>query len=283
MQRKRKTLLLFLCFPTLLLASCSTGNPTLGGAKKVVQYVTGESVMTTNSDDHSTGERRKLALSGFDGFDLKGAVDVHFTQGSDYKVEYVDNDNILERAEVKGGKLVISTKNHLKGNVRHVDFYVTSPAITSIKVSGVSVFKAENIASSDMKISVSGVGTITFGSLQCASLQINESGVGKIKGRVKAETVKMTVTGVVKDELDIEASHLEVSNSGASTLDIRYRGKTADIGNSGTGKIAITVDCDELKARNSGVAKLSIAGTADKSDIHSSGVSKVDVSRLNNY
>ncbi len=146
----------------------------------------------------NTSVKRKVMLKPFTGIKVSGASDVTLIKGDDYIVVVEAPERVQDaiKVMVKGGTLVITYSNiKLK---RHEDFqfYVTTPVLKRLHVSGAadvtsegSVFEGENI-----KIVASGAADVDL-NLDYKSVMANVSGAATVKLSGKAGMQQINASG----------------------------------------------------------------------------------------
>lgn len=235
-----KTLAITACAAVFSLSAC-------GGTNKEVAY---ETVVDGATSSVRGGVEKTLKLSGFDGITASWPVEIHYTQGSGYKVVAHGSEEAFARVaiSVADGKLSVKQrKNDDYGddvcNECTITLYVTSPSLSSVKNStrmnftaqyldtdglsvinnGVLVFKIEKLlgkgSSSAFGITNNGRMDANVPSVDAAKLSIVNNGVIAVKGgSLKSGVFKMVNHGRMDFSGDVKGGSVECSNSGVNAM-----------------------------------------------------------------
>lgn len=204
------------------------------------------------NDNMSDGQSvsKEFSLSGFTAIDCRGVARIVYSHGSGYSVKATGDSELMERTlvSVEGKTLSIRQKSDSKSGRElkkdwELTFYVTSPDLEKVDLSGVSSLTA----------------TVT------------------------ARSVDFDASGTSSGKISLEADALAIDVSGATNFDVYYKGKSAEIDCSGAGKLTLRTECQYLRATNSGATQFKISGTADDTKIKVAGVAKIDTSELNTF
>lgn len=203
---------------------------------------------------------------GFHGISVNSSLDVYLSQGGTEAVavsasETKYRDHI--KVEVKDGLLIVRYDNeglHWGSGNKKLKAYISFKDIDKLDISGAcDVFITGSIKAENLKVTLSGASDLK-GKLEAKKLIVDISGASD-----------MTVSGA-SDQLDVEAS-------GASN----FKGFdfTTDVCNaraSGASDIKITVN-KELTAHATGASDVRYKGGDVKTDIKTSGSSSVSKSK----
>lgn len=179
--------------------------------------------------------------------DLSGGMDVFVDEGSP-SVKVKGDENILRyvETEVHNGWLEIRTKEHTNiHSSNHIKVYVTSPAISDLRVNGSGNITCDGKFSSgnNMSFNITGSGNITANvNTPAVSAEITGSGNMYLKGETRNADVHITGSGnYTSPSLKAENAAVEISGSGDASLfadnslkasiagsgDIKYRGNAS--------------------------------------------------------
>jgi len=181
-------------------------------------------------------------VSSFDAIKIGGAFEVYLSQGSSEGLEVEADENLLDliRTEVRGGTLVIDTKENIR-NSKEMNLYITFKDLEKLDLSGAVEVKSK-------------------GKLKFDDLTIDGSGASEITLELEADKLECDFSGASEIELSGKAKYCSIDNSGASELDAydfvvgEYN---IEISGAGDAKIHCT---DVLTARISGAASIRYQG-----------------------
>ena len=207
----------------------------------------------------SQAQTKSYNETGFTGvvFGVSGNLTVR--QGNTYKVELSGEEEDLEKieVEVKGDRLVISTKGNSWRRMRDISGTVTLPNIEVLAVSGSGTLKtAGSINTGDLNLAVSGSGDMVITGLSADDCKIAISGSGSIVAAGECEDLVVAISGSGDlDAKDLKANDCEavVSGSGAAKVhvngalkarisgsgDVYYVGRPSDIDSKVSGSGAV--------------------------------------------
>ncbi|TVZ28562.1 putative autotransporter adhesin-like protein [Gillisia sp. Hel_I_86] len=197
------------------------------------------------------------STSNYDGIALVGSLDVQIVSGKEGELKVEAESNLQEYilTEVKDGKLKISVEKNVSLNPsRNMAILVTVPVetINSLSVTGSGDVSNSGVLKADeLKIGVTGSGDINL-TVEAKELWGAITGSGDIKLTGKAQDFSCKVTG----SGDFMAYNLNAKNVEAAV--------------SGSGDIQVTAS-QSLKARVSGSGDISYRGNPEKQDFKTSG------------
>lgn len=169
---------------------------------------------------------RKLNITNFSGLYAGIDGDIYFTQGNDYSVEIIAQQNIQDiiEATTKNGELNLQFQR-LKNVTRHsrITVYVTAPSINSLGINGSGdMHVLQPIHSTNMSLRVNGSGTVYIADLDARNVQGDISGSGKLtvgRGSVDNEDLHISGSGTI-DMLGLAAYDVNTSTSGSGTTKV---------------------------------------------------------------
>jgi len=232
--------------------------------KKIIAFilltffaVTGFTQKTINDPN-----AQKRSVSGYHGVAVSGSIELFLTQGAEETVAVSAADTKwLDKVvtEVKNGILHIYLENKIK-----IDWGLGSKKIKAY----VSVKNIDYLSSS-------GSGNVhTEGNLKADKLKIDISGSGSIKGDITTKDLTVGLSGSANADLsgNAEKSDFHISGSGnIGTYDLATTVCKVSISGSGNVKITVT---RELSAHISGSGNVYVKGDGMIRDYSSSGSGK---------
>lgn len=172
-------------------------------------------------------------------FSLSGEVNV--TQGANFKVEIIAQQNILDviQTSVVNDELVIKLKNNtvIKSNETIV-VNITMPEVKGLKVNGSGNMTTGNIVAGNIAVSINGSGNIHLASLTADQFQATISGSGGIRamgGNIGSTVLKISGSGDI-DLIDVQADSAHTTTSGSGSIRIRVA-QTLHVIISGSGSV----------------------------------------------
>jgi len=201
--------------------------------------------------------------SGFKGVSVNSAIDLYISQGTTEAVAVSAKDTKVRdriKTEVKNGILYITFdgtdwKNWSMGDQK-MKAYVTVKDISRLEASGAS----------DVKVS---------GTLKADNLKIRLSGASDFEGNVEVSNIHIEGSGASDIKITGNADQASIEMSGASDFkgyDFKINYCKAQV--SGAGDIQITVN-KELDAQASGASSIHYKGDAVVKRSDSSGASSI--------
>lgn len=198
-------------------------------------------------------------VTGFDGIDVGGAMDIYLTQGSDYSVRIVADENLHEYIEVRkeGSKLHIQPANNTNLDATgKIKVYVTAPVFNKIEVSGACNIQSETKLSSDDDI------------------DINLSGASNADLEVNSPSIKVEASGASDVSLRGETKDLAIDGSGSTNVKaFELLSENADVEISGAGDVEVYASV-KLKAHSSGASNIRYKGNPAV-ESHKSGAGSI--------
>lgn len=191
-------------------------------------------------------------LSGFTSIDDQTEANVYITQGSEYEVKVVVQQNLQEeiRTLVKGDELQIYSE-HCLNKHEPINVYITLPSISRIMVSGSGyVITTNQITGEDVSLTVSGSGYFqALDSIRATNVDMTVSGSGKIDFIGEALSTSAVISGSGNITLngqgslsDLTQSNLELTLSGSGSIQaFNYPVNTCHFTISGSGSAEVNV------------------------------------------
>ena len=213
--------------------------------------------------------------SGFTGVSSEIDATVYITQGSEFEVKLIAQQNVLDNIEtiVSGGELEIKS-DHCINNSEPVLVYITMPAISSLSMSGSGSMITQNkITSPSISFDISGSGSVnTVDSIITDILDLNISGSGDMDFIGKTNSVDADISGSGNITMYGSGTSLNFDISGSGELHAFYFPVSfADLTVSGSGNIETNVSTD-MYVKISGSGNIFYKGTpAITAEISGSG------------
>ena len=182
------------------------------------------------------------SVGSFSGIDLRVDANVYFTQDSEYKLEVMAQQNILDVMEtyVSNGKLVVKFKNDVR--VRSYDqvmVKVSGPSLSSIRLSGAGDVNAiGKFSPASMELDISGSGDLYISELNTGWLDTEISGSGNVKiatGSATEEKLKISGSGDI-DLTYVLANKATTKTSGSGDIRLNVA-QNLDVTISGSGSV----------------------------------------------
>jgi hypothetical protein len=236
----RKILLLLLPV-VLIVSSCR-----FGGGKHV-----------EGNGNIKTEERN---VEAFSEVEVHGAIDVYVTQGELKPVRIEGDENLLQYIEIKqvGNKLEVrSRKGYNLDASQDMKIFVTSPAYSSIDVSGACDIIGENrITGNDqLRLQVSGAGEIKM-EVDVPKIRTDISGSGSVNLKGKTRDFECDLSGAAEAHCyDLLAENASVEISGAGDVEL-YASMKLDARVSGAGTVKYKGNATEVNQKVSGAGSV---------------------------
>ena len=245
----------------------------------VIMVATMLSVSACRIEKNSVNTERKsynVSVGAFNRITAAGDFDVHFIQGSSYKVKLKTAPELRDHIEVftKDGTLVVRWKKQRKGltvlqfgdHSSDTELWVTAPDISTVAVAGSCDFTAENNLNLDrLDIAVAGSAEVSLREVVCRDkFGFHVAGSGELEvARLKASKADMSIlgSGSVEATLDhVNNTNMQISGSGGAELKF--------------------IDCYEASASISGSGGLEAKGSLRKFHRRVSGSGSIDDHQL---
>ena len=162
----------------------------------------------------------EAAAKGFERIEVRGDVDVYFTQGSSASVRFNDGRPSDVRLECDGRTLVLSNR----GSSSSVDVYIMSPRLTGVTVDGSGDFKCDGeISTGSIDITTLSTGDVNLKNLDCEECHATVTGEGDIDAdRFTADRLIAKTSGpgdINLENVRIDYADCTVESSGDIDLD----------------------------------------------------------------
>lgn len=163
----------------------------------------------------------------FDAVQVGGSIDLYVTQGEEFRIEVVADDNLLQYIEtnVNNGVLEVATKSGLSiRGYEEMKVYVTAPRFTSLRAAGsCDVYSTVAIVQDDLKLKASGSSDLKIEmAVRFLEIECNGSSDAILSG--KAETVTASFSGssdLKASNLDTQFLDLQLSGSSDATIQVQ--------------------------------------------------------------
>ena len=141
-------------------------------------------------------ETTKFERPPFTGIELRGDVDVFFSQGPEQEIEARGHTNLLEELilEVDGQDLEIRTRRCISPRDR-LQLFITIPQIDRVVNSSAADIVSENtLVTNNIELTASGSGNVEIAIITDV-LKANLSGSGNLLAEGEAATLNLKITG----------------------------------------------------------------------------------------
>lgn len=193
-----------------------------------------------DGNGHVVTENRDV--SSFDAIKVGGAFNVILTQGNSEALTIEADENLLPLIEtrVKGGTLVISTKENIR-DAKELNIYITFNKIRKLNFSGACDVKSKGV-------------------LSFSTLDFDASGASEIKLELNADKMTCDYSGASEIEFSGTAGVCEIQISGAAELkayDLECEEMELDLSGAADAKVNVT---KSLRVEASGAASVRYKG-----------------------
>ena len=189
-------------------------------------------------------EEESRDVSGFTGVHASTGIDVFISEGKDFDVKVVADENLLEviLTELNGNMLVIKTDRVNIRSAKSKKVYVTLPKLKELKISsagdckGMTPFSCENL-----NISISSAGDLKLDvEADRIDINISSSGDATLTGRTGVLDANLSSAGdlhafeLIADEVSVDVSSAgdarvfateEISMNASSAGNVYYKGE----------------------------------------------------------
>jgi Protein of unknown function (DUF2807). len=201
-------------------------------------------------------------VTGFNAIKVSGSIEVYLIQGNTEAVAVSASEEKFRdkiKTEVVKGTLNIyydGDRISFTSANKKLKAYVSFKNIEALDVSGAS----------DLNIS---------GTLKANSLRVSVSGASKLGGALNVSDLKITASGASETKINGSVTNLEIEASGASDVKgYELTVDNCDAKATGASDIYLTVN-KQLSAHASGASSVFYKGDAVMKEVHSSGASSV--------
>ena len=216
-----------------------------------------------NEEIEGNGKMTKevRSVGNYEGVSLLGSMDVKLITGKEGDLQIEAEENLIQyiETEVKGGKLMISTKKgYSLDPSRNMTLKVTVPVeeISEVTLIGSGdIFSSVTLKSENLEIGITGSGNIKL-PVQASNASASVTGSGDIELKGSANDFKCIVTG----SGDIAAFEFKCKNVRATII--------------GSGDIQVYAS-EELKAVIPGAGDIEYKGNPEKEDFKSMGTGSI--------
>lgn len=164
-------------------------------------------------------------VSGFSRLELAGLGKLIVEFGEEEALTIEAEDNLLPyiETEVRGKRLVISTKEKISLQpTESITYYLTVVELDSVSVSGLINAVLPEIKTTDFTLDISGGGDVDIAGLYADRLTVNISGLGDVtinEGAVTDQVIDISGGGNYRaKDLESEYADVEISGLGSATL-----------------------------------------------------------------
>lgn len=165
-----------------------------------------------------TAKTETRDVSGFEGIQASGAVNVEITVQKEFSVQVEADDNLLQniKTEISGDNLKIYSEGSISPKTR-INIKVSMPELHSLELSGASDVIVSNVKSDSLKLEASGASKIKVDG-EATNLESEASGASAIDAEgLKVEIAEVEANGASKT-IVFAVNELKADASGASTI-----------------------------------------------------------------
>jgi phage shock protein PspC (stress-responsive transcriptional regulator) len=193
-----------------------------------------ECINCPKSEEDNDDERRSSSLTDFNEVEITGKFDVKLTQGNDYAVELLGPEKENYNLYRSGETLVIEYRGKKKFNLDVKDLNIEQMRI--------------NITMPNLeKLEATGFGTIRVEDFTTDEIEIESRGPVRIKGKLNAQNLTVTLTGKSEAEFSGNASRLNARLEFASKLrayNLDVVDATVEVSGASTAKVNVSGNLD---------------------------------------
>ena len=188
-------------------------------------------------------EEETRDISGFTGVLVSSGIDVYLSEGDQFEVRVVADENLMDVIETRlnGKMLDVGTDNVSIRNAKSKKVYVTLPELTALKISSAGDCKGQTLFHcDDLELGVSSAGDLTLDvEANRIDLGISSSGDVKLAGKADVFNASLSSAGdlhafdLVAGKVKVDVSSAgdarvhatdEISMSASSAGNIHYMG-----------------------------------------------------------
>jgi len=140
---------------------------------------------------------RKLDIKGFDAIHLSTSANVFLTQGSNFEVRVVGQQNIIDNLtkNVTNGEWRIGFEKNVRRHDK-LELHITLPELRKAHISGSGDIKSTNAlaCNNEVSLSISGSGNIVL-DLEANAVNGKIAGSGNIDLKGKADNLNLAISG----------------------------------------------------------------------------------------
>lgn len=188
-------------------------------------------------------EEETRDISGFTGVLVSSGIDVFLSEGENFEVRVVADENLMDVIETRlnGRTLDVGTENMSIRNAKSKKVYVTLPELSALKISSAGDCKGQTIFHCDkLELGVSSAGDLSLKvEANRIDLNISSSGDAKLAGKADVFNASLSSAGdlhafdLVAGKVKVDVSSAgdarvhatdEISMSASSAGNIHYQG-----------------------------------------------------------
>jgi hypothetical protein len=254
--------------------------------KRILSYTTIGLLITMSScytfspclDGYGDLVEETRDVSGFYAVSNNSSFDVYVSQGDEYSVKVIAQDNIMPVIETNhsGGSLIIQTREFsCIRNTSHIEVHVTMPEIEELSNNGSGRLECISVVSTDFELRNTGSGRAYVDTIFCDDFYVVNTGSGQIyveEADALFSEVKLSGSGRI-DFGDMYAEELVLRHTSSGNIDGFLIGaENADITLSGSGRITLAGDVYDLNTAHTASGRMDMLDLATMNvRAHSSG------------
>jgi hypothetical protein len=176
-----------------------------------------------NSGKHVSGSGSKQTetrdLGNFDAVEISGAYIVKIDSGGKTSLQIEADDNLLPliKTEVRGGRLVISSKEDFNTRKSPV-VTISMPDVKRVEASGASNFEISGVKNDSLELKLNGASSMDLAG-ETGKLKVDMAGAGSMDAKnLHAKTVDLNTSGAGSASV-YATDALNVAISGVGSVD----------------------------------------------------------------
>jgi hypothetical protein len=176
-------------------------------------------------------------LGNFDAVEISGAYTVKIASGGKNSLQIEADDNLLPliKTEVRGGRLVISSKENFNTRKSPV-VTISMPDVKKVETSGASNFEISGVKNELLELKLSGASSMDLAG-ETGALKIDMAGAGSIDAKnLHAKSVDLNTSGAGSASV-YATDALNVAISGVGSVDYYGQPKSIKKNISGFGSL----------------------------------------------
>lgn len=203
-------------------------------------FITGKAIIGTDKTSGSGNVVSKtFDLSDFNEVEIRGKGDLFVSQGEEYSVRVVAEDNLFSflNPRIEGNRLVVGERKVLFYNTEPIKIYVKMPYPENLIISGSGNINSQSQINVDrLEITISGSSKINM-DLDVNELETKISGSGEADYAGKSAVHKISISGRgTVDAFELESQETDVSITGSGDVEV-YANEELDIKIGGLGDV----------------------------------------------
>ncbi|MGV8962854.1 MAG: head GIN domain-containing protein [Candidatus Saccharimonadaceae bacterium] len=199
-------------------------------------------------------------IKSFTSVETDVVANVIYTQSSNVSVRAEGDKDMLDNLEIteKNGELKITHNKKIRiKNKKNLTIYISSPTIIELDIEGVGNWNMKGRVKADnLKIEFDGVGNFEALDLESKNTRVSYQGVGNLTLGGTTDFLELNAEGVGSiNAQSMKARKAVVKSSGVGSVKC-YASENIDLNNNGVGSITYYGNPKTKNLNNSGVGKI---------------------------